>query len=104
MNSRVRAFGGLALSTLAVLGTLSLAYGLVYPSRAQGDKAPVVAALIGGALLTLVAGLLALVAYRRAAKESERFFALLALIVGAFFLFVVVCGFGLPALVLGVHD
>lgn len=104
MNSRPRALGGLVLGTVAVLGTLSLAYGLVYPSGARGDKAPIAAAIVGGALAALLAVLLALFAHRGAVKESERFFALLALLVGAFFLFVVAFGFGLPAIVLGVHD
>lgn len=104
MNSRTRSVSGLALGTFGVLGTLALAYGLVYPSSAHDEKAPIFAALVGGAVVTLLAALIALAAHRRAVKESERFFALLALILGAFFLFVVACGFGLPALVLGVHD
>jgi hypothetical protein len=104
MSSRNRAFAALALGTLAVLGTLTCAYGLVYPSEAQGDKTPIFLAIVGGAIFTLAAVVLGLGAQRRARKESERFFALLAWVVGAYFLFVVALGFGIPALVLGVND
>ena len=104
MSSRVRSFLALSLGVLAVLGTLTLAYGLVYPSGTRNSKAPLAWALAGGVGCASFAVSLALAAHRRASKESERFFALLALILGAYFLFVMALGFGIPAFVLGVHD
>jgi hypothetical protein len=104
MSSRTRSFIALALGTLAVLGTLTLAYGLVYPSGARDDKWPIFWAIFGGAVFTFAAVLLSVTALRRAGAESERFFARIAWMVGAFFLFVMIFGFGIPAFVLGVQD
>ena len=104
MNPRAISFASLALSTLAVLGTLTLAYGLVYPSGAHETKLPLTWALFGGALLAQLAAAFAFRTYRLASSESERFFASLALATAAFCLFVLVFGFGIPTLVLGVHD
>lgn len=104
MSSRHRSLIALLLSTVAVLGTLLLVYGLVYPSGAHGTKAPLAWAIGAGALGGLVAVFIGLGAGRRASEEPERFFALLAWVLGAFFLFVLSLGFGIPALFLGVHD
>ena len=104
MNPRAISFLALALGALAVLGSLTLAYGLVYPSGAHETKLPLVAGIAAGALGAQLAAAFALGTYRGARSEAERFFALLALATSAFFLFVVVFGFGIPALVLGVHD
>jgi hypothetical protein len=104
MNARVISCAALALGTLAVLGTLTLAYGLVYPSGAHETKLPLVLAICGGAICAQFAVVFGLRSHRRADGEAERFFALLSLATAAFFLFVVVLGFGIPALVLGVHD
>lgn len=104
MSSRTRSFVALALGTLAVLGTLMLMYGLVYPSGARNSKVPLVWAIAGGTGCALLAVVLSLVAHRRASKESERFFALLALTIAGFFMFVMALGFGIPAFVLGLHD
>jgi choline-glycine betaine transporter len=104
MNSRAISFGSLALATSAVLGALTLAYGLVYPSGAHDSKLPLAIAIVAGALCAQSAALLGFRTYRRARSEPDRFFALLVLATSAFFLFVVVFGFGIPALVLGVHD
>lgn len=104
MSSRTRSFLALALGTLAVLGTLTLAYGLVYPSGTHNSKAPLAWAIGGGALLSLLALFIGFGARRTARDEPERFFALLAWVLGAFFLFVMTLGFGIPAFVLGVHD
>ena len=104
MNARVVSSVSLALATLAVLGTLALAYGLVYPSGAHETKLPLLLAICGGALCAQLALAFGVRTYRRAGSEPERFFALLALSVAAFSLFVLVFGFGIPAWVLGVHD
>jgi hypothetical protein len=104
MNPRVISCLSLGLGISAVLGTLTLAYGLVYPSGAHETKLPLVLAICGGALAAQLALALGLRSHRRSANESERFFALLTLAIASFFLFVVVFGFGIPAWVLGVHD
>ncbi|HET7544722.1 MAG TPA: hypothetical protein VFK05_32860 [Polyangiaceae bacterium] len=104
MSTRATASLSLAVATLAALGTLTLAYGLVYPAASSSSKLSIAAAVFGGALLVAVASSLALWARRHAAQESELFLSLLALSLSVFFLFVVVLGLGIPALVLGVHD
>ena len=104
MSSRLHSFLSLALGTVAALGTLSAAFGLVYPARGYGSKLPVLAALISGALLTCGALVLGLFAKRRAVQESEHFMARVALSVSGFFLFVVALGFGIPCLLLGAQD
>ena len=104
MNPRVVSFIALAQGALAVLGSLTLAYGLVYPSGAHDTKLPLVAAIFAGALCAQLAAAFALRSYRGARSEPERFFALLALTTSVFCLFVLVLGFGIPTLVLGVHD
>lgn len=104
MSSPARSFAALSLGTLAVLGTLTLAYGLVYPSGAHGSKAPLAWAIGAGIGAGSLAVLVGLAARRRASTESERFFALLVLALGGYFLFVMALGFGIPAFVLGVHD
>jgi len=104
MNPRIISGMSLALGSLAVLGTLTLAYGLVYPSGAHETKLPLLLAICGGALVAQFALAFGLRGHRRAEGEPERFFALLTWATAAFFLFVVVFGFGIPAWVLGVHD
>jgi hypothetical protein len=104
VSCRTRSLVALGLGALAVLGTLTLAYGLVYPSGAQDTKSPVSCAIVGGVFCALMAVFISLAARRRAEKDSERFVAQLALVLGAFFLCVVALGFGIPAFVLGVHD
>jgi hypothetical protein len=104
MNSRVASFVALTLGALAALGTLTSAYGLVYPSGSHDTKQPLAWAIFAGALLAQLGLVIGFRSYRGARSESERFFALLALASAAFMLFLVVFGFGIPALVLGVHD
>jgi len=104
MKPRMSSFLALALGIFTILGTQMLAYGLVYPSGAHHTKLPIFCALLGGALSASSATALALRSHRLAGNDSERFFALLAWATTAFFLFVVVLGFGIPALVLGTHD
>ena len=104
MKPRVSSFLTLSLGILTVLGTQVLAYGLVYPSGARDSKLPLACALVGGALCAQALTALGLRSYRLAGSESERFFALLAWSMTAFFLFVVVLGFGIPTWVLGLHD
>ena len=104
MSPRTSAFLSLALAIVSVLGTLTLAYGLVYPSGALDTKLPIVLAIFVGVMSGQLAAALALRAHRRANAEPERFFALVALVLGAFFSFVMVLGFGIPVLLLGVHD
>jgi len=104
MTSRTTAFGALALAILAALGTLSLSYGLVYPAGAHQTKAPIALSILAGALTAAVAAWLSARAHRRAALDSERFVALLAGVISAFFLFFIVFGFAIPALILGPHD
>jgi uncharacterized membrane protein (UPF0182 family) len=101
---RGRAFLALLFGALAALGTQVLSYGLVYPAGNQGSKLPLVLALINGALLAAVAAWLSVRAHRRATLESERFLALLGIVLSCFFLFVVVVGFGVPDLFLGTND
>lgn len=104
MSTRATSSLSLAVATIAALGTLTLAYGLVYPAGGSNSKLPIAAAIAGGALLVAIAGFLALGARRHAAQESEQFLSLLALSLSIFFLFVVVLGLGIPAFVLGAHD
>ncbi|HKO46127.1 MAG TPA: hypothetical protein VJV79_00300 [Polyangiaceae bacterium] len=104
MSSRMHSVLSISLAAASVLGTLSAAYGLVYPARSYGGKPLVLVAVVGGALLTCGALWLALFAQRRASKDSERFFARLALCLSGFLLFVVVLGFGIPCLLLGAND
>ena len=104
MNQRANAFSAIVLGSVAALGALTASYGLVYPARAHGSKLPLGLALLAGALSACLAGWLALAAHRRATRESERFLALLGMILSAFFLFVIVFGFGIPDLVLQARD
>jgi hypothetical protein len=104
MNPRTLTFASLALGTASALGTLTLAYGLVYPSAAAGTKLPLAGVIVLGAIVAQAAALFSLRTLRLAKSESERFFALLTLLSAVFFSFVIVFGFGIPALVLGVHD
>jgi len=104
MSSRTTAFCALTLAIVAALGSLSLSYGLVYPAGAQQTKAPIALSILAGALTAAVAGWLSARAHRSAALDSERFVAVLAGVISAFFLFVVVFGFAIPALILGPHD
>jgi hypothetical protein len=89
---------------LAALGSQVLSYGLVYPAAARASKVPLVLALLAGVLLAAFAAGLSLRAHRQAVLRSERFLALLGLVLSCFFLFVVVVGFGLPDLFLGTKD
>jgi hypothetical protein len=93
----------LALAIVAVLGSQILSYGLVYPAAAAG-KWPLAAALAAGATLASVSGALSWHALRRSAAGSERFVAGLGLALSGFLLFVVLFGFGIPDLFLGVKD
>ncbi len=104
MNPRSLSFWSLTLSSGAVLGALAASYGLVYPARGQHSKLLLALALLAGAFAACVAGWLSLAARRRAAHESERFLALLGLVLSGFFLFVIVFGFGIPNLLLEAHD
>ncbi len=104
MNQRSLGFVSIALGSLAALGALTASYGLVYPAHGQHTKLPLWLALLAGALVACLAGGLSLAAHRRASGQSERFVALLALVLSAFFLFIVVFGFGIPNIVLGTGD
>jgi CHASE3 domain sensor protein len=104
MNSRSLGFSSLILGSGAALGALTASYGLVYPARANHTKAPLAVALLVGAVAACFAGWLALSAHRRATQRSERFLAIVGLVLSAFFLFVVVFGFGIPDLVLETGD
>ena len=104
MNSRRLGFSSLALGSAAALGALTASYGLVYPARASHSKAPLSMALLVGAVAACLAGWLALAANRRATQPSERFLAMIGLVLSAFFLFVVVFGFGIPDLILETGD
>lgn len=104
MNTRSLTLLALALGVSAVLGSLSLSYGLVYVSARLGDRTPLVLGTLLGAVTAAVAGALSLVAHRRASSRSERFFALLGLALSVFFLFVILLGYGLPQLFLRPED
>jgi hypothetical protein len=104
MKPTVAAFLALALASITTLGAQVVSYGLVYPARAENSKFPLILALLSGTIATVCAIVLALVAFRRASLDSERFTALLSLLLGAFFLFVVVAGFGIPELFLEPRD
>lgn len=102
--SRNRVAFALSLASAAVLGTQLLAYGLVYPAGAARTKTPIVLALLLGSLLAALAGGVSYRALRRAQGESERFTALLSLVISGFFLLVVVAGFGVPTVFLSPKD
>jgi hypothetical protein len=101
---RGRAFLALVIGALAALGTQVTSYGLVYPAADRGTKLPLVLALVAGVLLAAFAACLSLRAHRRATLASERFLALLGLVLSCFFLFVVVVGFGVPEIFVGTKD
>lgn len=104
MSSRNGAFLALCIATAAVLGSQTLSYGLVYPSQSAHSKVPVLLGTLCGVLSSAVAIWLSARAKREASGPSERFMALLSLVLGCFFLFVVVAGFGIPVLFLAVRD
>jgi hypothetical protein len=103
MSSRFLAVGGLVLGAFAVLASQVLSYGLVYPARSHG-KFPLYLALFGGVALCAVAAWLARRALRGEALESVRFLALVSFAISAFFLFVVLVGYGIPNLLLSPLD
>jgi hypothetical protein len=104
MNTRPLALLGLVLGISAVLGSLTLSYGLVHVSARVGTRTPLVLAVALGAAAAALAAVFSLRSARRSASESERFFALLSLVLSAFFLFVIVLGYGLPQLFLRPED
>jgi hypothetical protein len=104
MSPRSLAFSSLTLGSVAALAALGASYGLVYPARAHHSKVPLALALAVGSLAACLAGWLSLTAHRRARQESERFLALLSLVLSGFFLFVIVIGFGIPDLILEARD
>jgi cytochrome c oxidase subunit III len=104
MNPRSLASRGMILGGGAALATQIVSYALVYPAAKWQSKTPVVIALLGGAGVAVVAVMLSVWALRRSRLESERFLSLLAIVLNAFFLFIVLVGFGVPALFLGARD
>ena len=104
MTTRTSVALALTLATAATLGTQVLMYGLVYPAGASGTKTPLGLAWCGGALLASMAAFVCWRALRRSRTDSERFVALLGLLVSGFFLFVVLAGFGIPNLWLNPRD
>jgi hypothetical protein len=104
MNPRISAASSIVLASVAGLFTQGLSYALVYPARAQGSKLIIVLSLVAGGVLTAFAGLLSIQARRRANVESERFLALVGLVLSAFFLFLIAFGFGIPSLVHALRD
>jgi hypothetical protein len=104
MNPRTFAASSIALASAAGLLTQGLSYALVYPARAQGSKLVVVLSLVAGGLLTAFAGFLSIHARRRSSLESERFLALIGIVLSAFLLFLIAFGFGIPSLVHTLRD
>lgn len=104
MKPRRSALLALAVATVAGLGSQVLSYGLVYPAKAQHSRLPVLFGLLSGGVATTCAIALALLALRYSALKSERFVARLSLLVGVFFLLVVIAGFGIPVLFLEPKD
>lgn len=100
---RSRAFLAIVLGAVAALGAQLLCYGLVYPARSQG-KWPILLSLLAGGLLASIAAWLSARAHGNATGKSERFLALLGVVLSAFFLFVVLVGYGIPNLFLGPRD
>jgi hypothetical protein len=104
LNTRSLSLLALCSAVLATLGSQLLCYGLVYPAAARASKLPLVAGLALGASITLLSCLVSLISLRRAAVPAEKFFALLSAAVSGFLLFVVLAGFGIPQLLLGLKD
>jgi hypothetical protein len=103
MSSRNVAFGALSLACFAALGSQVLSYGLVYPAQSHG-KLPLVLAVAAGAGLAALALGLSIGAFRRATLPSERFLAVISMALSCYFLFVVLCGYGIPNLFLTPAD
>jgi vacuolar-type H+-ATPase subunit I/STV1 len=96
MNTRPLALLGLVVAGSAVLGSLTSNYALVQLSARIGSRAPVILSTLLGAAGASFAAALSLRALRRSGVQSERFFALLGLVLSAFCLFVILVGYGLP--------
>ncbi|WP_394845998.1 hypothetical protein LZC95_00865 [Pendulispora brunnea] len=99
MSARKLALLSLAAGPLAALGGQLLDYGLVYVARDHGTKRALFLGTMAAAALAGAGLLLAQRVHRRASlSRADRFVALLGMVLNAFFLFVVVAGYGLPAL------
>jgi hypothetical protein len=105
MTNRNLAIGALFVGPAAAMLDLALSYYLVYPSQALESKWPLhVASLVAAGVA--VCGIL--VARRLLAREPEtakvdEFLAICGIGMNAFSLLLVI-GFAIPKLVLGVHD
>jgi hypothetical protein len=104
MSCRTLAFLGLVLGAFTALAAETLSYSLVYPAATRGSKLLIAVAVLLGVFIEGVAVAMCWRALHRSVLASERFFGVLALALSGFFLFVVLFGFGIPGLVLGVKD
>jgi hypothetical protein len=104
MTTRNSVALALTLAAMATLGTQTLMYGLVYPAGSWGTKKPLALALAGGAALAVFSAFVCWRALRRSQLPSERFVALLGLVLSGFFLFIVLFGFGIPNFFLSPKD
>ena len=88
----------LVLGPAAAAGSQLAGYALVHDAAARGGTWVLRLALVVGVIVA--ASGIAIAAHvlrrRRDVVESDRFVAVLAIVVDAFFLFVVLVGFGLP--------
>lgn len=105
MKARNLALAALFVGPAAAMIDLTLSYYLVYPAQGSGHKTGLHIVTVLALLVTVVG----IVMSRRAlARDSEtapvdRFLALGGLALNAFFLLVIV-GFAIPKLVLGIYD
>lgn len=105
MKARNLALAALFVGPAAALLDLGVSYYLVYPSQAVEAKWPLhVASLVAAALaiLGVVAARRALARKGEAAKVDE-FLAVCGIALNAFSLLLII-GFAIPKLILGVHD
>jgi ABC-type Co2+ transport system permease subunit len=106
MSPRATAMLAIFFGPLACAADQLFSYMLVYPAAASGDKTML-------HVLTAIAAVIAatgvLVSYRILRRKTEvfevdRFLALFGIVMNAFFLAVVVFGFGIPKLLLHPTD
>jgi hypothetical protein len=106
MSQRSLAVVALFLGPAACAADELFSYLLVYPAAARGSNAILFALTALAALVAAAGVFLSYRVLRQKAElvEADRFLALLGVCLNAFFLLVVVAGFGIPSIVLHPTD
>ena len=105
MKARNLALAAVFVGPAAALVDLTLSYYLVYPAQGSGHKTGLHVVTAAALVVTLVGLVMSrrVLARKNETAEVDRFLAFAGLALNAFFLLVIV-GFAIPKLVLGVHD